>query len=449
MKNLFLCFILLFLQLPFVVVGQNALSVQEDEGKRHSVPLNGKAEVVFVSKSKNLFIESSRPSLDTRLDPMRNRKGEWEYVIQLKLETKDGVVNERTFTITESGTTDMVNVPKKVYIANNRYVYSVKRNKNTIFLVENTQPGDAHMVKGEAAVEIHSLSEINVLVSPDLPCRMGKKRNEAGTYQTMLIIDMANYEKMRSHLYRNRSMYEQYNDSLITRAEAGLDVYPEEWDSLSRWQEQVEKEESKWSDISTIAINQEESNSITINVSNISAKQKLVYMVKCLDNTNGGRVYGRWRWMALTNYVFSPQPQHSFGLTIGNVGKYGWYSSLTTNGSFSLLSDYTVEDATTAQSTYLWSGEERKTRFSLVVGGVVALWNFGYFYTGVGYGIRNKIWYTRNGESVFLESEQYNGMLIDVGLMINASEHFLLSVGFDIQIPKTYYEFKIGAGIRF
>ena len=434
---------------PFLskTMAQSVLQINENGGKREMVPLNGTAEVVFVSKSKHLIIESSRPSLDISHDPQKNKDGEWEYVFQLQLRTREGITNERTFSITEKGTTDMVNVHKRVYIANNRYVYNVIRNENTIFLVDNTQTNDAHLVNGEAAIEIHSTFDIQIQTPTWLPCRVDKSKTKAGVHCATVILNMVQYGQIKSNAVRNRRMYDQYNELLITRAEAGGNVSNSEWDSLSRWQEEVENEEAKLLELSTISLSKKGSNTLTIDVSNIVAKQKWVFVVKGSDEVSDTKKNNPQRWFFLTNYSFSPLPQHSYGLTVGRVGRIGWYASFLTNGNFKLSTESAVNDYTS--TAYLWSGEKSTSRFSVCGGGAISLWNLGYFYAGLGYGIRNLAWYTISGELVSIETGSFEGLLIDAGLVVKTSEHILLSVGFGMQIPKTYYEIKMGVGYRF
>ena len=434
-KRRFFVYIITFVAiiLPRIAMGQNALQVEEIASLRKSVQLGGKAEVIFVSKSEHLIIESSRPSLDTRLAPKKNRSGEWEYVIQLQL----NYAKERTFTITESGTTDQVVVPKKVFVGNNQYFYNVKRNENVIFLVNNSQPNDAHMVNGEAAIEPNK----------QLPCKVISSTNEAGFYSTTVIIDMWKYGELKSNITLNTQRYEQYNETLLSRAEKGESVSNQEWDSLSHWQEQLETAEAEFLDISTINISQEKSNTVQINVSRIGPKQKLTYVVNRTASVKTPKSHTPKRWFVMANYAFSPNPQHSFGITGGLVGKYGVYVSISTNGNFLFSPDHEADDEQT--NSYLWSGETATTRFSVTAGGMFSVGNFGYLYAGLGYGIRNKIWYTLNEESVSLLEGQYNGLMLEAGVTATIADHFLLSAGAALQIPKTYFEFKFGVGYRF
>ena len=50
---------------------------------------------------------------------------------------------------------------------------------------------------------------------------------------------------------------------------------------------------------------------------------------------------------------------------------------------------------------------------------------------------------------ITLRQPIYGQEKIDAGLVVKTSEHILLSVGFGMQIPKTYYEIKMGVGYRF
>lgn len=272
------------------VYGQSNIHVTEDLKQRRQVSLNGKVEVVFVSQENNLFIETSRPSLDEKKTPVKNAEGKWEYVLVLQLQSTEGTVNGRTFTITQSGTTDMATYSKKTFVADNRYYFIVETIKNPIFLVDKTAATDGHFVNGEASIEIMSLVKVSVTTHPDLPCRIETYRAEAGYYSTTIIVDMTKYESKSNEIHRQQLVYEDMNGTLLERAENGETVSDNEWNTLETMERQLEQAYSYFSAISTIKVTSYESNEIVINIEDLKAKQKKVYSVESTnkDQNDGG-----------------------------------------------------------------------------------------------------------------------------------------------------------------
>lgn len=452
-KTICLVFAIVFMGIlfPISMLGQSNIRVTEDVTRRQSVPLNGRAEAVFVSRSKNLFIESSRPSLDIKQTPTRNLSGKWEYVIVLQLQSSEGPVKDRTFTITQSGSTDKATFSKKTFVGDNRYYFLVEEVKNPIFLVDKTSPTDGHFVSGEAEVEINSILKIKVSTDSKLPCRIENHRSDAGYYSTSVIIDMREYESLRSKLRRQQIAYDDLNENLLERADKGENVSDDEWNTLETMQNQLERLSAQFSELSIINVSADESNELSINIENLQAKQKWVYSVESNQKSSWSRSYSRKRWLVMANYAFALSPQHSFGITVAQVGKFGWYVNVMTNGQFASPDQTCSEENATSlgSNSYFWTGEKTTSRWSASLGGVVALKEFGYLYAGAGYGSRNLIWYTQSGLPIGIESFCYKGIALDAGIIVNLNDHLPISVGYSgIGLAK-YNEIKVGIGYRF
>ena len=167
-----------------------------------------------------------------------------------------------------------------------------------------------------------------------------------------------------------------------------------------------------------------------------------------MSNTNQANIQNHG--LFLVNYAFSPISQHSFGFTIGGVKKFGWYISAMTNGRFDFQSDQTATlDDNGVNNEYLWSGEVATSRFSATAGGLFAISKFGYVYAGLGYGVRNRLWYTMSDQTVSITPGFYKGLAVEVGLQFNLGEHVLVSAGALTQSSGAYYEMKFGIGYKF
>jgi len=428
---------------------QNTIRVVEDTNHSEKVPLKGKAEAVFVSSTDNLFIETSRPSLDSRPKVKKNASGSWEYTIELKLETTEGPARDRTFTITQTGSANKTNFRKGSFEANTRYYFIVETVKNPIYLVDNTQPTDVHLKNGEAAIEINSMMDLSVNVNPSLACQVKRSNTQAGYYSTTIIIDMKSYEMLRNDIQRQQIVYNDLNESLLDRAENGGNVKEEEWDALETMQRQLEEASARFSELSVITVSAEESNDLLISIEDLQVKQKRVYSVELMSNWEGRS--NRWRWLLMADYAFSIAPQHSFGITVAQVRKWGWYATFMTNGRF-IKTDRTYSNDNTSSSGgdhYLWNGEKSTTRWSATLGGMLALKDFGYVYAGAGYGARKLVWYTQSGLSVGIESNSYQGVVLETGMIINLKDNWPVSFGLSSIGLAKYYEMTIGIGFRF
>ena len=439
-----LLFLLVGLFCGLTVHAQTLIRVVEDESNTKTVSLGGKVEAVFVSSQENLFIETSRPSLDKKKSSKKNSSGLWEYTIELQLQTQEGLAASRSFTITQAGSANKTTFRKGNFVPNKRYVFRVEAVKNPIFLVDNTQPTDVHLKNGEAVVEINSIVDIKVNVHPELSCQVNHNFAQAGYYSTELIIDMVAYDQLRSDVRRQQMIYEDLNESLLDRAEHQEEVTDSEWDNLLKMQQQKEVAEARLADVSLIRVKAKDSNELDIDISDLQAKQKRIYTI---ETGKFKEEEAKPHWMLLANYGFSPVRQHSLGFTLAWAGRFGGYLCYMTNGSFSFSTNLSA--TMDEQFDYLWSNKTSKTRMAVTAGGLFAVKKLGYVYAGAGYGIRNLVWYTESGQSVAMTPGTYKGVALETGMLINIGSHALVSAGGLIQFPGPYYELKAGIGYKF
>ena len=419
------------------------IRVVEDADRTQTVSLNGKTEAVFVANNDKLFIETSRPSLDVKRNIKKVNSSQWEYVFELQLQTQEGLASARTFTITQEGSANKTTFKKGKFLPNKRYYFIVETVKTPIFLVDNTQPTDVHLKNDEAAVEINSLVEVEVTADPSL-CAVSSNLTQAGFYSTMVIIDMKKLNAVRSEVERKQMMYDDLNESLLDRAEHQEEVADSEWNELQMMQQRKEEAESQLADVSLIKIKATDSNELNIDISDLQVKQKRVYTIE-----TSGRNEDEYQphWMLLANYGYAFVRQSSLGLTLAWAGRFGGYVNVMTNGSFALATDLSA--SMSEQYNYLWTNRTSKTRLSITAGGLFAVKKVGYVYAGVGYGIRNMVWYTESGQSVAMTPGTYRGVALEAGMFFNIGNHALVSLGGLAQFPGPYYEMKVGVGYKF
>lgn len=152
------------------------------------------------------------------------------------------------------------------------------------------------------------------------------------------------------------------------------------------------------------------------------------------------------RWFLMANYAYAFAPDHAFGLTVGRVGRFGWYLNLMTNASFTFSGD---ASAASGDGLYIWDGRRTSSRLSATAGGMLALGRFGYLYAGVGYGVRTLVGHTRSGQAIELTDNSYNGLALEGGLVFRLSDHMLLSAGYSTIEFGKYSEVKLGVGYKF
>ena len=150
------------------------------------------------------------------------------------------------------------------------------------------------------------------------------------------------------------------------------------------------------------------------------------------------------------NGAYSTAPQASFGFSVGQVKKFGWFVSVMTNGSFSGFSydgDCDAQGYTPDGCLLAYSGEVSKMRLSVMAGGVMHLTGPLYARIGVGYGNRTLRWQTESGKWMRNTAFSTAGLDVSAGLQLHF-EGFVVSAEAVTTNFQTL-EAKIGLGYAF
>lgn len=150
------------------------------------------------------------------------------------------------------------------------------------------------------------------------------------------------------------------------------------------------------------------------------------------------------------NGAYCMSPCLSYGLSVGQVKRFGWFVSLMSNASFT---GYSVSGTCDAGGFLengalpLYSGKVKTDRLSAVAGGVVRLAGPLCARVGVGYGAMLVSWETTEG--VYYRNKSYSQEGVDVsgGLQLNLG-HFVISAEAVSTNFKTI-EGKLGLGAAF
>ena len=148
----------------------------------------------------------------------------------------------------------------------------------------------------------------------------------------------------------------------------------------------------------------------------------------------------------LLNGAYSASPQTSFGLTVGQAKKVGWYASFMTNFNFTkpdMTCDANGNTGDNAPLVFSFT-EKSSSRWSFTAGGLCKLGSPVYLYAGLGYGQRTSLWKTDGGQWAAPTDDTYKGITLEAGLMAHI-KGFSISAG-ATAIGTEYMECKIGVG---
>ena len=154
-------------------------------------------------------------------------------------------------------------------------------------------------------------------------------------------------------------------------------------------------------------------------------------------------------WFATANVAYSFAPQASFGFTVGQVKRFGWFVSAMSNFGFKALQyNYTADANGYVDGEYpYYTGEKCSLRISVMGGAMMKVAEPLYLRAGVGYGQRVKSWYTKDGQLVKMSDDSWTGVDVSLGAQLHLK-------GFVISLEAVTTSFKdvegkVGVGYAF
>ena len=150
------------------------------------------------------------------------------------------------------------------------------------------------------------------------------------------------------------------------------------------------------------------------------------------------------------NGAYSFLPQASFGFSVGQVKRFGWFVSVMTNGSFSGFSyagDCDANGYINGGYLPVYTGRQSKMRLSVMGGGMMRLSGPLCARVGVGYGNRTLRWELEEGGWNRNTGYSFEGIDLSAGLQLNLN-HFVVS----LEAVTTQFqtiEGKLGLGYAF
>lgn len=156
------------------------------------------------------------------------------------------------------------------------------------------------------------------------------------------------------------------------------------------------------------------------------------------------------KFFGTLNFAYSAAPQMSYGISVGQVKRFGWFVSVMTNGSFKGMSpagNCDAEGYFEDGSLPLYTGEAAKDRLSVIAGGMIGFTDMLYARVGVGYGVRNLCWQDVNGQYYRNMGYSVSGLDLSAGLQMHFGKVVLSLEGVTTNF-KTL-EGKVGLGMVF
>lgn len=238
MKTFRILIVTLLAALPLFASAQEFLNIKELPERRIAVTLPpNKAEVVFIAATNDLVISSSHASVDKFGTPRKNSSGQYEYVVTLDLSEGRTM---RHFTVEKKGTGFMARTKQKIIFQQGERHYIEVTEPEVKFTLNPLDPG-THLFQNEGCIEITSpLSGLVVDAPQELECIVDMTNNSAGSYVTSIKINTIKLESIKN-AYKN----------------------------------QPELLEEK----TTILIGFENSNIVSVNVQNLSQREKQKYAI--------------------------------------------------------------------------------------------------------------------------------------------------------------------------
>lgn len=265
---------------------ESMITISKDSRLSKEEQLEGKAAVVFISKSEELVISTTvnkDPICDT---PQKTAQG-FEY--RMVLDISGG--RDRIFNISKKGTTFSEKTGQILLEADRCIGFNVEIVNNPITM-ETSDEGGYYIQSGNgwALIEINSEIKLDLTYSPDLRAIHKSGLSKAGTYVDSLIIKVSDLHDMTEDLKEKTVSLELLNaqyDSLLEKqaSDAEIDALEKKIDITK---DEVEKMSDKLNHLTYISIKGEGTNERTIEQADVLAlnsKEKRAYKVMALLKT--------------------------------------------------------------------------------------------------------------------------------------------------------------------
>ena len=135
------------------------------------------------------------------------------------------------------------------------------------------------------------------------------------------------------------------------------------------------------------------------------------------------------KFFTTINTGFAMGAGFQVGLSVGQLGKFGWYLKGITTLSMPHTTEYECDERGVVNNIQpAYSGMANTSKAYGIAGLIIRVSDPFYLNAGVGYGARNQEWETADGMWVKYLPGSYRGLVIDAGMMFLLN-HITLSAG--------------------
>ena len=275
MRKVLFVFTIALFSLPTIKAQDVGLTADFDASLNRAEAMGGNGGILVVSTFNDLVVQvTSGNSAGEMKRKEMNHEGNYEYIIPIDL--KDN--NEAHFIFTRRGKTLKAEFSEKRLRADFLIGYRISTVPNPIRLNNQTSTTDMYPSETEALVEISTaLGQLNISVPKSLPFKItsSKQENDNSISVYDIIIPIAKIKELKHHLEETQAKFEVLDKELI---ENGNNEDPR-WNSLDELEDQISEMETDIASVQQIYISAPESNTLTIDISDMTVRAKKVYAV--------------------------------------------------------------------------------------------------------------------------------------------------------------------------
>lgn len=146
--------------------------------------------------------------------------------------------------------------------------------------------------------------------------------------------------------------------------------------------------------------------------------------------------------------AYSVAPQWSFGVTVGQLGHFGWMANVMVHPHFHTGYDYKCDNTGwVGESRPFYTGKTATNRWSVTAGPTARLHEYIHAYAAIGFGQRNVFWQMEGGQWAKNMESSVEGVELETGLIFIVFGN-PISIGVkSVSFKQT--EYKIGLGMYF
>ena len=274
MKQLLLfIFICIF---PLSLVAQNdvRLSSDYDATLDQHRSMGGNGGIRVLSPYSDLIVMVTSGNMADEMTQKPNSSGDYEYVVPINLDK----LQEAHFVFTRRGSTMKAEFSEKRLKPDYLLGYRVKSVLNPIRLSYQPSVGDMYPSATEGLIEISTAFEkLNIHVPSKVPFEVkeGKQENDSSITVYKIIVPVAKIKELQEKYETKAKEYEDLDQSLI-EASNGDDP---RWDELDKLELEVNELQATVASVQQIDLDAPESNSLSIDISQMGPRSKMVVAV--------------------------------------------------------------------------------------------------------------------------------------------------------------------------